>query len=54
MTRPSIYLTNMTVPSHGTIYSSKFSNTYEPQGWGNSTIKEICDKRIFSGLPILL
>ena len=58
LTRPSIYLTNLTATCHGYVLPTKFSasaiNVGNSEGWGSSMAKTICDDRIFSGLPIRL
>ena len=50
-TRPSIYLSNLNTTSHGRALLSKFESSKGTQGWNNSKLKEICDSRIFLGLP---
>ena len=58
LTRPSIYLTNLTASNHGFVLPTKFSqgdaSTRVVEGWGNSTIRTICDQRVLPGLPIRL
>lgn len=50
-TRPSIYLSNLNTTSHGRALLSKFESSKGTQGWNNSKLKEICNSRIFLGLP---
>ena len=50
--RPSIYLTGLNGSSHGTVQTNRFSTTNT--GWDTSLAKDICDNRIFYGLPIRL
>lgn len=55
LTRPSIYLTNLTASSHAFVLPPKFSTGVNAvEGWNTSTAKTICDARLLSGLPIRL
>jgi len=54
LTRPSIYLTNLTASSHGFVLPNRFTGNSTTEGWGTSVAKNICDNRIFLGLPIRL
>ena len=58
LTRPSIYLTNLTATCHGYVLPTRFIASSikvgNSEGWGSSMAKTICDDRTFSGLPIRL
>ena len=55
LTRPSIYLTNLTVSNHAFVLPTRFNQSQGTiEGWNNSAAKTICDSRLLPGLPIRL